>query len=56
MQRRSHIIEIEREVDENDPTFKNGAKISIDQARVNVLTIHPGKVVNEEKKLGWTDL
>ena len=47
-----HIIEIEREVDENDPTFKNGAKISIDQARVNVLTIHPGKVVNEEREVG----
>ena len=37
---------------ENDPTFKNGAKISIDQARVNVLTIHPGKVVNEEREIG----
>ena len=35
-----HIIEIEREVDENDPTFKRGAKITIDQARDNVLAIH----------------
>ena len=47
-----YVIEIEKEVDENDPTFKNGAKISIDQARVNVLTIHPGKVVNEEREVG----
>ena len=46
------IIEIEREVDENDVTFKNGAKVTIEQARVNVLSIHPGKVVNEEREVG----
>ncbi len=47
-----YIIEIEREVDENDVTFKNGAKVTIEQARVNVLSIHPGKVVNEEREVG----
>ena len=46
------IVEVEREVDENNPTFKNGAKVSIDQARVNVLSIHPGRVVNEEREIG----
>jgi uncharacterized membrane protein YkoI len=46
------IIEVEREVDENDTTFKNGAKINIEQARVNVLSIHPGKIVNEEREIG----
>ena len=47
-----YIIEIEKEVDENDVTFKNGAKISIEQARVNVLSIHPGRIVNEEREIG----
>ena len=47
-----YIIEVEKEVDENDPTFKNGAKISIEQARVNVLEIHPGRIVNEEREIG----
>ena len=46
------IIEVEKEVDENNPTFKNGAKISIEQARVNVLEIHPGRIVNEEREIG----
>ncbi len=47
-----HIIEIEKEVDENDPLFKANAKVSIDQARVNVLGIHPGRVVSEEREIG----
>ncbi len=47
-----YIIEVEKEVDENNPTFKNGAKISIEQARVNVLEIHPGRIVNEEREIG----
>jgi uncharacterized membrane protein YkoI len=47
-----YIIEVEKEVGENNPTFKNGAMISIEQARVNVLEIHPGKIVNEEREIG----
>ena len=47
-----YVIEIEKEVDENDPTFKANAKISIDQARVNVLGIHPGRIVSEEREIG----
>ena len=47
-----YIVEVEKEVDENNPTFKNGAKISIEQARVNVLEIHPGRIVNEEREIG----
>ena len=47
-----HIIEIEKEVDENNPLFKEQAKVSIDQARVNVLAVHPGRVVSEEREIG----
>ena len=47
-----YIIEIEKEVDENDPLFNASAKISIDQARVTVLGIHPGKIVSEEREVG----
>ena len=47
-----YIVEVEKEVDENNPTFKNGAKISIEQARLNVLEIHPGKIVNVEREIG----
>ena len=47
-----YLIEIEKEVDQNDPVFKSGAKITIEQARTNVLAIHPGKVVNEEREIG----
>ena len=47
-----YITEIEKEVDQNNPVFKSGAKISIDQARVKTLSIHPGKVVNEEREIG----
>ena len=32
--------------------FLNAAKISIDQARISVLNIHPGRVVNEEREIG----
>ena len=39
-------------VDANDPVFRNAAKISIDQARISVLIIHPGRVVNEEREIG----
>ena len=38
-----YITEIEKEVDPNNPLFKSEAKITIDQARVKVLSIHPGK-------------
>lgn len=47
-----YIIEIEKEVDEDNPVFKSGAKITIDQARAKVLSIHPGKVMNEEREIG----
>ena len=47
-----YIIEVEKEVDANDPTFRNAAKISIEQARVYVLEIHPGRIVNEEREIG----
>ena len=47
-----YITEIEKEVDQNNSIFKSGAKINIDQARVTALSIHPGKVVNEEREIG----
>jgi len=47
-----YIIEIEKEVGKNDPYFKKNAKVSIDEARKNVLDIHPGKVMNEEREVG----
>ena len=47
-----YIIEIEKEVDENDIVFKNAAKVSIDEARKKVLLIHPGRVVSEEREIG----
>ena len=47
-----YIIEVEKEVDENDPVFKSGAKINIEQAKDNVLRIHPGRIVNEEREVG----
>ena len=47
-----YITEIEKEVSENDPLFKANAKVSIDQARVNVLGIHPGRIVAEEREIG----
>ena len=47
-----YITEIEKEVDQNNSVFKSGAKINIDQARVTALSIHPGKVVNEEREIG----
>ena len=46
-----HIMEVEKEVDENDPLFKANAKISIDQARVNVLGIHRKSCIG--RKRGW---
>ena len=47
-----YITEIEKEVDQNNSVFKSGAKINIDEARVTALSIHPGKVVNEEREIG----
>ena len=47
-----YITEIEKEVDENNSLFKSEAKITIDQARVKVLSIHPGKIMNEEREIG----
>ena len=46
------IVEIEKEVDEDHPIFKKGAKISIDSARNTALSIHPGNVVSEEREIG----
>jgi len=47
-----YITEIEKEVDQNNSLFKSEAKITIDQARVKVLSIHPGKIMNEEREIG----
>ena len=47
-----YIIEVEREVSSDNKLFKDAAKVSIDQARVTVLNIHPGKIVNEEREIG----
>ena len=47
-----YIIEVEREVDENDPVFKSGAKISLQQAKEIALQIHPGRVVSGEREVG----
>ena len=47
-----YIVEVEREVDANNELFKKTAKITIDEARTNVLAIHPGRVVNEEREIG----
>lgn len=46
------IVEIEKEVGANNSTFNNAAKVSIEQARVNVLSIHPGKIMSEEREIG----
>ena len=46
------IIEVEREVDENNPIFKNGAKVTLQQAKDYALKIHPGTVVAEEREIG----
>ena len=46
------IIEVEREVDENNPIFKSGAKVTIQQAKDYALKIHPGRVVAEEREIG----
>ena len=46
------IIEVEREVDENNPIFKNGAKVTLQQAKDFALKIHPGRVVAEEREIG----
>ena len=46
------IIEVEKEVDKNNPVFNSEAQISVDQARETALKIHPGKVVSEEREIG----
>ncbi len=46
------IVEVEREVSADNIVFKDASKISIDKARSNVLKIHPGKVVSEEREIG----
>ena len=46
------IIEVEREVDENNPIFKSGAKVTLQQAKEYALKIHPGRVVAEEREIG----
>ena len=47
------ITEVEREVSENDPTFKKLANISKKEARDFALMIHPGKVVSSEAEIGF---
>ena len=46
------IIEVEREVDENNPIFKSGAKVTLQQAKDYALKIHPGRVVAQEREIG----
>ncbi len=46
------IIEVEKEVDKNNPVFNSEALISVDQAKETALKIHPGKVVSEEREIG----
>ena len=46
------IVEIEKEVDANDPVFKKGAKVSIETAKQTALSIHPGNVVSQEREIG----
>lgn len=46
------VVEIEKEVGEDNSTFNNAAKVTIEQARVNVLSIHPGKIMSEEREIG----
>ncbi len=46
------ITEVEKEVGPENQIFKSAAKISIDQARISVLNIHPGRIVSEEREIG----
>lgn len=46
------IVEIEKEVDANDPVFKKKAKVSIENAKETALSIHPGNVVSQEREIG----
>ncbi len=46
------IIEVEKEVGPDNKLFSDTAKVSIDKARKDVLKIHPGKVMNEEREIG----
>lgn len=47
------IVEVEREVDKNDPYFKKHAKVSESDARSMVLAVHPGKIVAHEYEIGF---
>ena len=46
------IIEVEKEVGADNKIFSSGARVSIDDARAHVLSIHPGRVVSEEREIG----
>lgn len=48
-----YIVEVEREVDANDPVFKKLAKFSEKEARDFALAIHPGKVVASEYEIDF---
>lgn len=47
-----YIMEVEKEVGADNSIFNNAAKITIEQARINVLSIHPGRIVSEEREIG----
>lgn len=47
------IVEVEREVEANDPVFKKLAKVSEKEARDFALAIHPGEVVASEYEIGF---
>ena len=46
------IVEIEKEVSAKNKDFLKAAKVTIEQARANVLVIHPGEVLAEEREIG----
>lgn len=48
-----YVTEIEREVDADDPLFSKYAKVSEQEARDFVLSIHPGDVVAVEYEIGF---
>ncbi len=47
------ITEIEREVSESDPYFKQHAKVSKRDAEKTALAVHPGKVMSSENEVGF---
>ncbi len=48
-----YVVEVEREVSKDDATFKKLAKVSEEDARKFVLSIHPGEVVSSEYEIGF---